>query len=473
MGSYNRERGSRLHPQVQIVPLPKADQQLYSFRELVMKKLCLLAAFAALVVGAQAGDGTQQAPQPGIDTLAPVVTATALPCGCREFTATELRNIPDPPSTPPKERDQVESGIQRIRLALDPKAINVALSDLTPASFPQDNPVKSATFKVCLTDKSKPGEFVIEVLDWKGNVAKQLVKIAAATPAISVTSFDFGLVKVGQTANGEVTVTNNGDGPMILEEITLQNGSRVSLTAGGSTPSEVPANGGTHKITFTYTPTLASENGDEDVLTVKTPCGDVTVTIKGKGGVSRIATDDWDAGSTFDKCLEPGLVVRNTGNVDMTVTALSISGAPEFTVSNPLDPTLPRTIPAGGSETFKKVCFKTDKPGNYEATIEIVSDATDGADNKVKLTATNTVSVEDEIGKTALAWFDANSSMVVVETVRPESVVTIHDLQGRMLASAVANGQTMRFNASAWSGVVVVNFTSTEGVVTRSLSLTR
>ncbi|MFN6135332.1 MAG: hypothetical protein ACK475_03545, partial [Bacteroidota bacterium] len=66
-----------------------------------MKKLCLLAAFAALVVGAQAGDGAM-VPKPGIDTLAPVLTATALPCGCREFTATELRNIPDPPSTPPK-----------------------------------------------------------------------------------------------------------------------------------------------------------------------------------------------------------------------------------------------------------------------------------------------------------------------------------------------------------------------------------
>jgi hypothetical protein len=437
-----------------------------------MKKLCLFAAFAALVVGAQAGDGAM-VPKPGIDTLAPVVTATALPCGCREFTATELRNIPDPPSAPPKERDQVESGLQRIRLAPDPRAVNTSLSDLTPASFPQDNPVTSATFKVCLTDKSKPGECVVEVLDWKGNITRQLIKIAAATPSISITSYEFGTVKVGQTASGEVTVTNNGDGPMILETISLQNGSRISVTAGGSTPYDVPANGGTHKITFTYTPTLASENGEEDVLTVKTPCGDVTVTIKGKGGVSRISTNDWEAGTTFDKCLEPGLVVTNTGNVDMTVTAFSISGAAEFTISNPTTPALPRVIPAGGSETFTKVCFKTDKPGTYEATIEIVSDATDGADNKVKLTASNTTSVDDEIGKTALAWFDANSGMIVVETVRPESVVTVNDLQGRTLTSVVADGQSLRINASAWSGVVLVNFTTVDGVVTRSLSLTR
>ena len=439
-----------------------------------MKKLSLLAAFAALVVGAQAGDGARTAvPQPGIDTLAPVVTAAALPCGCREFTATELRNIPDPPSTPPKERDQVESGIQRVRLAADPRAVNASLSDLTPAVFPQDNSVKSATFKVCLTDKSKPGEFVVEVTDWKNNITRQLIKVAAATPAISVTSFDFGLVKVGQTANGEVTVTNGGDGPMILEEISLQNGSRVSVTAGGSTPYEVPANGGTHKITFTYTPTLASENGDEDVLTVKTPCGEVKVNIKGRGGVSRIASDDWNAGVTFDKCWEPGLTVRNTGNVDMVVSNISITGAPEFTLSTPLTPALPQTIAAGGSVTFTKVCFKTDKPGNYTATIEIVSDATDGADNKVTLTAENTTSVEDEIGQTARAWFDASNGMVVVETIRPQTVVSIHDLQGRTLASATADGSTMRFDASSWNGVVVVSFTSVDGQVARSLSLRR
>lgn len=438
-----------------------------------MKKLCLLAAFAALVVGAQAGDNSRlQVVPPGIDTMPPVLTANALPCGCREFTATELRNIPDPPSATPKERDQVESGIQRVRLAIDPKATNVEISDLAPAAFPKDNPVKSATFKVCLTDKGKPGSFVVEVLDWKGNVTKQLYNIAAASLTVNVTSFDFGMVKVGEVGQGEVTLTNNSDGPTVVDAVSLQNGSRMSITAGGTTPATIAANG-TLKITFTYTPTLASENGDNDELTIQTACGTVKVTLKGQGGVSRVAVDDWNAGTvnSGEKCLEPGFVVRNTGNIPFKVTDLRISGSAEFTLTN-IDPTLPQDIAPGASVTFTRVCYKSDKPADAKATIEVVSDAIDG-DNKADLTANTTVGVEDEMGQTARAWFDANSSMIVVETVRPESVVTVHDLQGRTLASMVADGSTLRINASSWNGVVVVNFTSVDGQVTRSLSLRR
>lgn len=440
-----------------------------------MKKLCLLAAFAALVVGAQAGDGARaQNVTPGIDTMPPVITATAAPCGCREFTVTENRNIPDPPTAPPKEKDQVETGIQRVRLAIDPAAVNAELTDLTPAVFTKDNPVKSATFRVCLKDKSKPGSFTVEASDWaaKTNIAKQLFNIAAATPAISVTSFDFGKVKVGEVGQGEVTITNNGDGPMVLDAIKLKNGSRVTITAGGTPPVTIAPNGGTHKITFTYTPTIASENGDDDELSVETACGNVATTLKGQGGVSRVGVDDWDAGSDVPapgKCTS--FTVRNTGNIDMKVTDIRVTGDAEFSIKN-LTPALPQTVPAGGSVTFSELCFASVKPGNYTGTIEIVSDAVDG-DNKGDLKGGKSTGVEDELGQTARAWFDANNSMIVVETVRPETVVTVNDLQGRTLASLVADGSTLRINAASWSGVVVVSFTSVDGQVARSLSLRR
>lgn len=439
-----------------------------------MKKLCLLAAFAALVVGAQAGDsGRLQVIVPGIDTMPPLVTAIALPCGCREFTVTETRNIPDPPAPTPKERDQVESGIQRIRLAVDPAANNVTLSDLTPAVFPKDNSVKAATFRVCLTDKSKAGSFTIEALDWKNNLTKQLYNIAAATPQISVTSFDFGKVKVGEVGQGEVTVTNNGDGPMVLDAITLQNGSRVSISAGGTTPVDVAPNGGTHKITFTYTPTLASENGDNDEITVQTACGSVKVSLKGQGGVSRIAVDNTlnlgdDVGAPA-KCTT--YTVRNTGNIDLKITDLRISGNAKFSIKN-LTPALPQTVPPGGSVTFSEICFESNEAGDFEATLEVISDAIDGG-NKTTVKAGKKAGIEDELGQTARAWFDATNGQIVVETVRAETVVNVHDLQGRALASVVADGSTLRLNASNWSGVVVVSFTSVDGPVARSLSLRR
>jgi hypothetical protein len=236
---------------------------------------------------------------------------------------------------------------------------------------------------------------------------------------------------------------------------------------------DVAPNGGTHKITFTYTPTLASENGDNDEITVQTACGSVKVSLKGQGGVSRIAVDNTlnlgdDVGAPA-KCTT--YTVRNTGNIDLKITDLRISGDAKFSIKN-LTPALPQTVPPGGSVTFSEICFESNEAGDFEATLEVISDAGDGG-NKTTVKAGKKAGIEDELGQTARAWFDATNSQIVVETVRAESVVTVHDLQGRTLASVVADGATLRLNASNWSGVVVVSFTSVDGPVARSLSLRR
>jgi hypothetical protein len=440
-----------------------------------MHKLCLLAAFAALAVSASAGDGDRtQNVTPGIDTMPPVITATSLPCGVREFTATELRNNPNPPKPTPGEKDQVESGIQRIRLALDPSATNVSLTLITTQTFPKDNPVFSCTFQVALKDPSKPGSCVIEVLDWKNNLTQQQINIAAAAPAISVSSVNVGLVKVGNAGQGTVKITNNGDGPMILTNVSLRTGSRFAITAGNNVPVNVAPNGGTHDVAFSYTPTLASENGDDDLLTVETACGNVTCALSGKGGVSRIVVEDWNAGEVaadVTKCKpDPGLLIQNTGNVDLTITNLQISD-PKFTLSTPTVPALPFTIPAGGSQSVGQLCYKSSTLGNASATMTITSDATDATDNVANLTASTSTSVEDEIGQIARVWFDAANSQIVFSQVQPSTVVTVVDLQGRVLATQVAEGSSLRINASAWTGVVMVSFTDESGVNSRTISV--
>jgi hypothetical protein len=79
--------------------------------------------------------------------------------------------------------------------------------------------------------------------------------------------------------------------------------------------------------------------------------------------------------------------------------------------------------------------------------------------------------VEDEIGQLARVWFDAANSQIVFTQVQPSTVVTVVDLQGRVLASQVTDGSTLRINASAWTGVVMVSFTDESGVNSRTISV--
>jgi len=167
---------------------------------------------------------------------------------------------------------------------------------------------------------------------------------------------------------------------------------------------------------------------------------------------------------------DPGLLIQNTGNVDLTISNLQISD-PKFTLSNPTVPALPFTIPAGGSQAVGQLCYKSSTLGSATATLTITSDATDATDNVANLNASTSTGVEDEIGQVARVWFDAANSQIVFSQVQPSTVVTVVDLQGRVLATQVAEGSSLRINASAWSGVVMVSFTDESGVNSRTISV--
>ncbi len=446
-----------------------------------MRKLCLLAAFAVFAVQVMtAGGDNTQAVEPGIDTMPPVLTSQSLPCGVRDFTATETRNIPDPPRATPNERDQVERGIQSIRLALDPQAQNVRLTIINPTTFPKSPKVTSANFQVSLIDPSKGGSCVIEVRDWANNVTSRQITIAAATPTASAAAINVGLIKVGAPAgSGTLTITNNTDGPMTLTAITLATGTRFAITAGGGTPIQLLV-GATHNIVFSYTPAIGSEAGDADVLTVETACGNVTCALSGTGGVSRITATPLlsylieTPSATDCEANEGKLTVNNTGNVDMVITAIT-SNSPEFTVSNPTIPALPITVAAGASVQIESICYSAGVVGVNNGELTITSDATDAAGNKVTLRGETTTSVEDEMGKTARVWFDVANEQIVFTTVRVNTPVLVHDINGRVLASSmVSDAGSFRVNTSSWNnGVVVITYSDENGQRTRTLSIVR
>lgn len=450
----------------------------YSSRDQVMRLLCLLAVTAALAIQVMAADGDRpQVTPPGIDTARPVVTMMALPCGVREYTATELRNVPNPPRPTPQERDQVEKGIQRIRLALDPSAVNVRLTLITGTTFPRDPAYYTFVYRVSLIDASKPGSCQVEVLDWAGNLTTHDVMIGAAAPAITSTDINLGTVRVGTNGQGTVGIVNNNEGPLVLTSISFTTGARFTITAGGNTPITI-APGATHTIAFSYTPTIASENGDNDVLRVETACGFVTANVRGTGGVSRIVVEDWDAGRQDLRtrvCKVGGLRIQNTGNIALQVSATSISD-PAFTLTN-TTPATPFTINAGAEVFLTELCVTPTAVQAYAATLTLTTDAVDAADNVANLTATGYIhtSVDDEIGQLARVWFDGTNENIVFTAVVPNTVVAIHDMHGRVLSSYnVGDSNTFRVGTSNWpTGVVMITYTGEQGARTRTLAISR
>ena len=449
-----------------------------------MRKLCLLAASAVFAVQIMtAGGDNVQAVVPGIDTMPPVVTSQSLPCGVREFTATETRNIPDPPRQTPQERDQVETGIASVRLAFDPQPVNIRLEALTPATFTKDPKVAQATWRVVLIDASKPGDCVVEVRDFKGNITTRRVQIAAATPTGSATSIDVGLVKVGDPAKGgQLTVTNNTDGPMTLTNIALQTGSVFTITAGGTGTGPINlAVGASHNVAFAYNPVATAAGNDTDVLTVTTACGNAVCNLSGTPGISRIQTTDAlsfdEVRSDVEDCTPaptsaPNVTITNTGNVEMNVTGWTFTNPAFYPATG--TPAAPITVAAGASVNVN-ICFKSAPLGAQSGTVTFNNDATDGADNVVNLNGTITTSVEDEMGKTARVWFDAANEQIVFTTVKAATPVTVHDINGRVLAaSTVAEDGNFRLSTATWlNGVVVITYTDANGQRTRTLSVVR
>jgi hypothetical protein len=158
----------------------------------------------------------------------------------------------------------------------------------------------------------------------------------------------------------------------------------------------------------------------------------------------------------------------------MVITGIT-SNLPEFTVSNPTVPALPITVPAGTSVEIESICYTSAVVGVNNGELTITSDATDAAGNKVTLRGETTTSVEDEMGKTARVWFDVANEQIVFTTVRVNTPVLVHDINGRVLASSmVSDAGSFPVNTSSWNnGVVVITYSDENGQRTRTLSIVR
>lgn len=120
--------------------------------------------------------------------------------------------------------------------------------------------------------------------------------VSTPQPALSVSNTTFGNVRVGNSANASVTVTNAGaSGSSLTGNIGAASGSEFSPTSGSQSFTLGQNQASTR--TFTYTP--SARGSDSTVISVTSNASNTTATLTGTG-VSPVYSSIVAPGSTMD-----------------------------------------------------------------------------------------------------------------------------------------------------------------------------
>lgn len=326
-----------------------------------------------------------------LDTLAPVLKLDSL-CGDWTIEATELRNIPDPPRTPPGDGDQVETGISTIELL--PESQNYTLQFITDPTgdFPRDGSWKRFTFKLNVVDKSKDAVGYVRVIDYADNITLDTVTYFADKLVFSPTPLDFGRIRLNTTRTQNLTITNNSDGNVIVNAMTfatakfrVANAPALPFTLAPRASQAI----GIEYIGNTET-TDPVAGWDKDTLIVKSECSEFKVPNQGMAVLPRITVEDWDAGVRAineQNCKTGGLKIRNFANGKRgtdTLVVTNITGvAAPFSISNPTTPPLPIRIPPGGEVDVREVCFQSGTVGTFSQDHNLENNQAEGDSTSV------------------------------------------------------------------------------------------
>jgi len=302
-------------------------------------------------------------PTASFDTMPPRIKGDSL-CGDYVFETTELRNIPDPPTTPPKDSDQVESGIALIDTVEGMNSYNYELVLVTDQMMGRDPSYKRFKYEWHVIDRSMDAYCVYYVQDWANNVTFDTCFYFADKISFDPTSLNFGKLRLGANATADITITNNSDGEVTLTDTRLKLGTYYTIMSGAIPPVIKIPSKGTHTISVKYdgrreTKDVRSDF-DVDTLEVRTTCGIFPHPITGVAAIPRIVVEDFDAGTIgLDQrvCKTGGLKITNPGSDTLVVTAISGFASTNFILSTPFTPALPIRIAPKSSVDLKDVCF--------------------------------------------------------------------------------------------------------------------
>ncbi|MFQ6092235.1 MAG: choice-of-anchor D domain-containing protein [bacterium] len=220
--------------------------------------------------------------------------------------------------------------------------------------------------------------------------------VAGPTPDIdvSLTSYDFGSVVVGNTQVAEVCVSNLGTAFLVVDSIVSDNG---AFSAEPTLLTVAP--GGSDCFSIRFTPSaLGPVSGIFTIYNNDPDENRVTIFVSGNGvPVSEpdihLSADSHDYGEVMVGTPSAWtLTITNLGILDLTVFSVTSSHA-NFAVTSP---DFPQTIPSGGAVDVE-VTFQPSSEGPKSATLTIYSNDPDEEILTVALTGNGVLISEADI----------------------------------------------------------------------------
>ncbi len=306
-------------------------------------------------------------PTTSVDTLPPQIKADSL-CGDYKLETTELRNIPDPPKTPPIDTDQVETGISQIDTVSGKNSFNYKLDLITDQRFPQANSYKRFRYEWNVIDKGKDARVIYFVADFAGNITVDTCYYFADKIVFTPDPLSFGKLRLGSNKTLTLTVTNNSDAEVLLTSSKIKLGTYFNLVAGNVAEGKevkIPARG-TYTFDIQYTGTRETtdilKDWDKDTLLVTTGCGQFKHGLTGVAAIPRIKVRDFDAGTRgLNEKYCAGLLIENPGSDTLVITTITGFENSSFSLSANFTPALPIIVAPKGQVELKEVCFVSDK----------------------------------------------------------------------------------------------------------------
>ena len=235
-----------------------------------------------------------------------------------------------------------------------------------------------------------------------GAILSQLVFLVSISIVIPVygqepnivanpTSFDFELVRIGESRERSFAIENTGDNQLIIfaTEVSGANANQFSITNGGEglilEPDQV------HLITVAFAPTsigikqanLAIDSNDPD-----SPSLNLILSGQGEGKPNfQIETSEVQFGNTIiNSTKEINLKIENIGNADLSLgnNTLIGTGSNAFSL---VDNTSSIVIPPLGDTTIK-ILFTPESIGDFVSLLTIDSNDSGSSPHEINLSGT-------------------------------------------------------------------------------------
>ena len=204
------------------------------------------------------------------------------------------------------------------------------------------------------------------------SVTVDLTGTGVDTPlSVSTTSQAFGTVSRGETTTRTLTLSNALSDSVALASLSVTGPNASAFDVEGA--SSVPGDGDA-TVTVTFAPTAAqAPDVARGTLALETATGDtLTVALSGTVGAPEFSLAE--TGLSFETVAigdtaKRTVTLQNTGTESATVTGLSLTGSPLFTLRDDG----PITLGAGDSRTLA-VAFVANRSGAANATLVVETD---------------------------------------------------------------------------------------------------